>query len=102
MVPSKLGDVWEPPYSPSTYDSNLKTKNSIIMHDFVFQNYDASGEYVLDMLYDNPLDDGPMKLDDPPCLAIATTICEDNYDTLVYCDTLIHESPILCLNSPTP
>jgi hypothetical protein len=88
--------VWEPPFSPSTYDSNSETKNSIITHDFVSPNNDddASENYVLDMLYDNALDDGPMILDDPPCLAIATTVCEDNYDTL------IHESLILSLNSP--
>jgi hypothetical protein len=69
MVPSKLGDVWEPPLSPSTYDSNLETENSIVMHDFVVVNndVDASEEYVLDMLYDNALDDGTMMLDDPPC-----------------------------------
>jgi hypothetical protein len=103
MVPSKLGDVWEPPLSPSTYDSNLETENSIVMHDFVVVNndVDASEEYVLDMLYDNALDDGTMMLDDPPCSEIAITMCEDENDMLAISDdTLIHDSPIVFLNSP--
>jgi hypothetical protein len=60
------------------------------MRDFVVPNNDddASEEYVLDMMYDNA---GCMILDDPPCLEIATTVCED---------TLIHESSILFFNSP--
>jgi hypothetical protein len=28
MVPSKLGDVWETPLSPSIYDNNPETENS--------------------------------------------------------------------------
>jgi hypothetical protein len=31
MAPSKPGNVWEPPLSPSTYDSNPETKNSILI-----------------------------------------------------------------------
>ena len=53
------------------------------------------------MLYDNALDDGPMLIDNPPCLEVVTTLCEDNNDILAVCDnTLIHESPTLFLNSP--
>jgi hypothetical protein len=53
------------------------------------------------MLYDNALDDDPIILDDPPYLEIATTICEDEIDKLaIYDETLIHESPILFMNSP--
>jgi hypothetical protein len=54
--------------SPSTYDSNPEIENSIIMHDVVgsHNDVDASEVYVLEMLYDNTLDDGPMILDDPP------------------------------------
>jgi hypothetical protein len=53
------------------------------------------------MLYDNSLDDGPMILDDPPCLEIANTMCEDKNDMLAISDdALIHESPILFLNYP--
>jgi hypothetical protein len=52
------------------------------------------------MLSNNALDDDPMILDDPLYLATTTNYCEDNYDTLVvYDDTLIYESPILCLKS---
>jgi hypothetical protein len=57
-------------------------------------------EYVLDMLYDNALDDGPIFLDEPPCLTILTNSWEDKNDKLIVCeDTLIYESPILILNS---
>jgi hypothetical protein len=80
-----------------TYDGNPKTKNSIIMHDLFDPNNDdhASEECVLDMLYDNALDDGPTILDDPPCLEIAATTYEDKNDTLdASDDTLIHESSI--------
>ena len=49
-------------------------------------------EYGLDMLYDNALDDGPMLIDNPPCLVV-TTLCEDKNDILAACDnTLTHES----------
>jgi hypothetical protein len=42
-----------------------------------------------------------MILEDPPCLEIATTMCEDENDMLVVSDdTLIHETPIVFLNSP--
>jgi hypothetical protein len=61
------------------------------MHDFVVPNndVDTTEEYVLEILYDNALDDGPMILDTPPCLEIA--MCEGKYDMLViYDDTLIH------------
>jgi hypothetical protein len=73
------------------------------MHDFVVVNndVDAIEEYVLDMLYDNALDDGTMMLDDPPCSEIAITMCEDENDMVAISDdTLIHESPIVFLNSP--
>jgi hypothetical protein len=37
-----------------------------------------------------------MILEDPPCLEIATTMCEDENDMLVVSDdTLIHEIPIV-------
>ena len=58
-------------------------------------------EHGLDMLYDNALDDGPMLIDNPPCLVV-TTLCEDKNDILAVCDgTLTHESPTLFLNSPS-
>jgi hypothetical protein len=102
MVPSKHGNVWEPPLSQSTYDINHETKNSIVMHDFfVSNNDDATKEYTLDMLYDNALDDGPMILYDPPSLEISTNMCKDKNDMLaIYDDTLIHESPIVFLDYP--
>jgi hypothetical protein len=47
------------------------------------------------MLYDTALDDGPMLIDNPPCLH------EDRNDILViHNDALIYESPILILKSP--
>ena len=56
-------------------------------------------EYILDMPYDNALDDGPILLDNPPCLEIVTHSCEDKIDTLVVHDnTLVSKSPILFLN----
>jgi hypothetical protein len=79
MVPSKLGVVCEPPLSPSTYDSNPETENSIVMHDFVVPNnvIDASEVNGLDTLYDNAVDDGPMMLEEPPWLTIVSDTCED-------------------------
>ena len=57
-------------------------------------------ECYVDMLYDNALDDGPMLVDDLACLTIATNSWEDKNDKLAVCDgALIHESPILFLNS---
>jgi hypothetical protein len=47
------------------------------------------------MFYDTALDDGPMLIDNPPCLH------EDRNDILVIHDALIHESPILFLKSPS-
>jgi hypothetical protein len=56
---------------------------------------------VLDMLYDNALDDGPMLIDNPPCLEVVTKLCEHKDDILAVCNgTLTHESPTLFLNSP--
>jgi hypothetical protein len=56
---------------------------------------------VLDILYDIVLDDGPMLIDNPPCLEVVTKLCEDKDDILVVCNgTLTHESPTLVLNSP--
>jgi hypothetical protein len=46
------------------------------------------------MLYDNALDDGPILIDNSPC------IHEDKNDELAGCDdTLIYESPMLFLKS---
>jgi hypothetical protein len=47
------------------------------------------------MLYDNALDDGPILIDNSPC------IHEDKNDELAICDdAIIHESPMLFLKSP--
>jgi hypothetical protein len=56
------------------------------MHHFIVQNneVDSSEEYVLDMLYDNALDDGPMIVDGPPCLVISTNICEIKMILLIF------------------
>jgi hypothetical protein len=95
MVQSKLVDVLE----PLKDDSNTQTQNSIV----IFKNPCPSAtsgiidnkECCLDMLYDNALDDGPMLIDNSPC------IHEDKNDELASRDDdLIHESPILLLKSP--
>ena len=56
---------------------------------------------LLGNFYDKALDDGPMLIDNPPCLVV-TTLCEDKNDIFAACDnTLTHESPTLFLNSPS-
>jgi hypothetical protein len=95
MVQPKLGDVLE----PLKYDSNTQTQNSIV----IFKNpYPSStsgiidnNECCLDVLYDNALDDGPILIDNSPC------IHENKNHELAGCDdALIYESPILFLRSP--
>ena len=67
---------------------------------FPIYDFKNDEEHGLDMLYDNALDDGPMLIDNPPCL-VFITLCEDKNDILATCDnTLTHESPTLFLNSP--
>ena len=64
--------------------------------------YDSKNdeEHGLNMLYDNALDDGPMIIDNTPCL-VFITLCDDKNDILAACDnTLTHEIPTLFLNSP--
>jgi hypothetical protein len=62
---------------------------------------DDNENCVLDMLYDNTLDDGPMLINNPPCLEVVTKLCKDKDDILAICSgTLTHESPTLFLNSP--
>ena len=111
--------VWELPLSPSTYDSNPKTQNSLVFYgtcyydesddDIFIINFEVpnndfnNNEYVLDIQYDNALDDGPALLDYPPCLTMIKNSCEDRYNDKLSTgqdDTLIHESPISFLNSP--
>jgi hypothetical protein len=56
------------PINGTYYDSD-ESDDNMPMDDFVVPNndFDDNKEYVLDMLYDNALDDGPTLLDDPPC-----------------------------------
>jgi hypothetical protein len=115
IVPPKPGDVDEPP----KYDSN--TQNSIAIYEAPNTSYEGIRNHdnpsyfnasllasndtskiidekgcCLNMLYDTYLDDGPMLIDNPPCLH------EDRNEILViHDDALIHESPILFLKSPT-
>ena len=112
IVQSKLGEEWDLPPSPSTYDSNSETKNSIVIDEHVNETYYLSDESdddipmddvvspnndfydyeecVLDILYDNALDDGPILHDNPPCLEIVTSLREDKNDIHAICyDTLI-------------
>ena len=72
------------------------------MDDFVAPNinFDNKEECVLDMLYDNALENGPILLDNPPCSEIVSSLCEDKNDILdVHDNTLISKIPILLLNS---
>ena len=111
-------EEWELPISPPIYDSNPKTQNSLVFYgtcyydecdddmsiiNFYVPNNDFNdNEYILDMPYDNALDDGPILLDNPPCLEI-TSLCEDinkNVILAVCNGTLTHESPISFLSSP--
>ena len=95
MINPKLGDVQGPPSSPIQDDGNSQTQNSPVFYDGFGDN-----EGIFGMQYDKALVDGPILLDNPPCLEIATSLCEDKYDKLSGCnDTLIHESPISFLNS---
>ena len=65
------------PTSPSTHDSNTQTQKPFV------------------------IDDGPMLIDNPTCLELVTTLCEDKNDILVVCEnTLTNESPTFFLNSP--
>jgi hypothetical protein len=84
--------------NPSYYEINdapLHASNS------TSKIIDDNENCVLDMLYDNALDDGPMLIDNPPCLEVVTKLCEDKDDILSVCiGTLTHESPNLFLNSP--
>ena len=80
MIPPKLGDMWELPLSPPIYDSNPKTQNSLVFYgacyydecddDMSIINFEVpnndfnNNEYVLNMQYDDSLDDGPTLLND--------------------------------------
>ena len=94
MIPTKLGDVQEPPTSPTKDDSNSKTQNSLVFYgtcyydesdedtpiiDFDVPNnaFDDNEEFAFDMIYDNALDDGPILLDNPPCLENVNSLWED-------------------------
>ena len=68
------------PTSPSTFDSSTQSQKSFVIYDnplFVpTTDMHDNEECYLNMLYDNALDDGPMFIDNPPCLVV-TTLCED-------------------------
>ena len=54
---------------------------------------DDNEECCLNVLYDNALDDGPMLIDNPPCLELVTILCEDKNDILAVCEnTLTNET----------
>jgi hypothetical protein len=84
--------------NPSYYETNSAP---LLSNNATSKITDDNENCVFDMLYDSALDDGPMLIDNPPCLEVVTKLCEDKDDTLVVCSgTLTHESPTLFLNSP--
>jgi hypothetical protein len=83
---------------PSYYETN---NAPLLASNATSKITDDNENCVLDMLYNNALDDGPMLTDNPPCLEVVTKLCEDKDDILAVCSgTLTHESPTLFLNSP--
>jgi hypothetical protein len=84
--------------NPSYYETN---NAPLLASNATSKITDDNENCVLDMIYDNDLDDGPMLIDNPPCLEVVTKLCQDKDDILVVCSgTLTHESPTLFLNSP--
>jgi hypothetical protein len=84
--------------NPSYYEIN---DASLLASNATSKTTDDNENCVLEMLYDNALDDGPMLIENPPCLEAVTKLCEDKYDILaVGSGTLTHESPPLFLSSP--
>ena len=84
MESSKLGDeVFENPFATNDYifETSPSSKNDV--------------EYGLDMLYDNALDDGPMLIDNPPCLVV-TTLCGDKMIYLLFVTILSLMRVLLC------
>ena len=79
-------------WGPPKYDSISQTQNSLVFYgtcyydesnddmsiiNFEVPNNDFDNEYVLDMQYDNALDDGPILLDNPTYLEITNSLWED-------------------------
>jgi hypothetical protein len=84
--------------NPSYYETN---NAPLLARNATSKITDDNENFVLDMLYDNPLDEGHMLIDNPPCLEVVTKLCENKDDILaIYSGTLTHESPTLFLNSP--
>jgi hypothetical protein len=85
-------------YDNRYYD---ETNNAPLLFNATSELIDDNEECCLNMLYDNALDDAPMLIDNPPCLEVVTTLCEDKNDIIDVCNgTLTYESPTLFLNSP--
>ena len=60
------------------YDSDDEEDYQSMPNENTIDNdFKDNEDYGLDMLYDNALDDGPMLIDNPPCLELVTTLCED-------------------------
>jgi hypothetical protein len=92
MKSPKLGDVWELPPLPPSYDSNPKTKNSLVFIGTCY--YDESDDDMSIINFDVPNDD----FSDNEEYVLGMS-CENailyNHD-----DTLLQDSPIVFLNSP--
>ena len=92
---------YEHVFIDTTHYHSDKSNDDMTICDIVSpnNNFDNNEECVLDMLYDNALDDGPILLDNPPYLEIVTHSCEDKNDIpAVHDNTLVSKSPILFLN----
>jgi hypothetical protein len=84
--------------NPSYYEIN---DASLLASSATSKISDDNENCGLDKPYDNALDDGPMLIDNPPCLEVVTKLCEDKDDILSVCSgNLTHESPTSLLNSP--
>ena len=62
MNPPKLGDVWDPSPSPSTYDSNSSPQNSFFIYDKSEIEYSTMMDELNNRTYHHGHDD--MSMDD--------------------------------------
>jgi hypothetical protein len=92
MESPKLGDMWELPPSSPTYDSNPKTKNSLVFYGTCYYNKSDDDMSIINFdVPNNDVYDNEEYVMGMPC----ENAILDDHD-----DTLLQESPIVFLNSP--